>query len=532
MNRLSSLIRDIPVVFLSRLYDIRPFLSFCKTLFFFFLILFFNFLPLMSIPFGSELLQKYEIQMSGSAGNTPLWLNANKYGLSSLSSFNGYVRGCIERPINVDKEKKWGIGYGLDLVVPLHYTSDFVIQQCYAEVRYKHCVLTLGQKEQPMQLKNMELSSGSQTSGINARPIPGVRLSFPEYWCIPGLHSWLAIKGHFSYGWMTDGHFQKEWTKGKGRYCEGVLYHDKAGYLRIGPGEKAFPLSLELGLEMACEFGGKIYRHGRSTLYGHTGLKAYIESFTAGGDDESGNVVYSNVAGDQLGSWVARLNYDSEKIGISLYADHYFEDHSSMFLLDYDGYGSGNEWDTWVKNRYLLYPLKDIMVGAELKLKHFKWIEGAVIEFMNTRYQSGPIYHDHTLNMSDHLGGMDSYYNHGQYPGWMHWGQVMGNPLYRSPINNTDGTLTVKDNRFYAWHFGMSGNLLSNFRYRVLCSWQKGWGTYSSPYLYPQENLSMMGEMTYRFHDHYSIRVAAGFDRGELLGNNLGVQMTFIYKTR
>lgn len=505
------------------MFRVKLFLSF-------YLIFVLCLMPLKSESLSDGLVQRYEVQVSGSDGSTPLWLNANKYGLSSLSSFNGYVRGGLERPLKVDEEKKWGIGYGLDLVVPLHYTSNFVIQQFYTEVRYKHAVLTLGQKEQPMQLKNMELSSGSQTLGINGRPIPGVRLSFPEYWCIPGLHSWLAIKGHFSYGWMTDGHFQKDWTKGRHKYSEDVLYHDKSGYLRIGLGDKSFPFSLELGLEMSCEFGGKIYRPHRSILKGHTGIKAFIEAFIAGGDDESGNVVYSNVAGDQLGSWVACLNYDNEHFGLSVYADHYFEDHSSMFLLDYDGYGSGEEWDKWAHKRYLLYPLKDIMVGAELRLKHFKWIEGAVIEFMNTRYQSGPIYHDHTLNMSDHLGGIDSYYNHGQYPGWMHWGQVMGNPLYRSPIYNTDGSLTIKDNRFYAWHFGMSGNLMNNLRYRLLCSWQKGWGTYSDPFLYLQENLSMMGEMTYSFHNHYSLRLAAGFDRGELLGNNLGAQMTFQYK--
>ncbi len=484
---------------------------------------------LMSESLYEGLVQRYEVLVSGSDGCTPLWLNANKYGLSSLDSFNGYIRGGIERPLKEDEEKKWGIGYGLDLVAPLHYTSDFVIQQCYAEVRYKHVVLIFGQKEQPMQLKNMELSSGSQTLGINARPIPGVRLSFPKYWCVPRLHSWLAIKGHFSDGWMTDGNFQKEWRGSKSGYCRGVLYHSKAGYMRIGPGDKDYPFSLELGLEMACEFGGKMYRYGRDTIYGHTGLKAYIDAFTAGGDDEKGNAIYSNVAGNQLGSWVARLNYYSDKLGISLYADHFFEDHSSMFFLDYDGYGSGKDWDVREKNRYLLYPLKDIMIGGELKLKTFRWIDELVVEFLNTRYQSGPIYHDHTINISDHLGGTDGYYNHSLYTGWIYWGQVMGNPLYRSPIYNTDGSLTVKDNRFYAWHFGASGNLLSNLRYRVLCSWQKGYGTYSSPFLHPQENLSMMGEVTYGFREKYALRVGVGMDRGELLGNNLGAQLTFLY---
>ena len=490
------------------------------------LFLLFCFMPLMSQKMSDGISSMYEMQVSGSDGCTPLWLNANKYGLSSLEAFNGYVRGGLERPLVVDQGKKWGIGYGLDLVAPLHYTSDFVIQQCYVEIRYKHAVLTVGQKEQPMQLKNLELSSGSQTLGINARPIPEVRLSFPEYWSVPGLNNWLAIKGHFSYGWMTDGHFQKDWRGGKSGYCRDVLYHSKSGYMRIGPGNESFPFSLELGLEMGCEFGGKLYVPIYGLVEASSDFSAYIDAFIAGGDDEV-NMVNTNVAGDQLGSWVARLNYETHRIGVSLYADHFFEDHSGMFFLDYDGYGSGKDWDTWETNRYLLYPLKDIMLGAEIRLNEFRLIDGIVVEYLNTRYQSGPINHDHDRTHSDHLGGIDDYYNHGLYPGWIHWGQVMGNPLYRSPIYNTDGSLKIKDNRFYAWHFGMSGNLLNNLRYRVLCSWQKGFGTYSSPYLYPKENLSMMGEMTYSFHDHYSIRVAAGFDRGELLGNNLGVQLTF-----
>ena len=154
-------------------------------------------MSLMSESLSEGLVQRYEIQVSGSDGCTPLWLNANKSGLSSLDSFNGYVRGGLERSLEVDEEKKWGIGYGLDLVTPLHYTSNFVIQQCYAEVRYKHAVLTIGQKEQPMQLKNIELSSGSQTLGINARPIPEVRLSFMN----------IGVSLGYTIGWPSRGTF-------------------------------------------------------------------------------------------------------------------------------------------------------------------------------------------------------------------------------------------------------------------------------------------------------------------------------------
>ena len=97
---------------------------------------------------------QYKLETSGSfSGNkTPLWLNANQYGLSSLEKLNGYVRGAIERPLSVDNAKKWGIGYGLDIAVPVNYTSNIVIQQAYVEGKWWHGTLTIGAKEQPMEL--------------------------------------------------------------------------------------------------------------------------------------------------------------------------------------------------------------------------------------------------------------------------------------------------------------------------------------------------------------------------------------------
>lgn len=40
---------------------------------------------------------RYNVEMQGSfsKGKTPLWLNANKYGLSSMEKNNGYLRGCV-----------------------------------------------------------------------------------------------------------------------------------------------------------------------------------------------------------------------------------------------------------------------------------------------------------------------------------------------------------------------------------------------------------------------------------------------------
>ena len=132
-------------------------------------------------------------------------------------------------------------------------------------------------------------------------------------------------------------------------------------------------------------------------------LKAFLNAFTSGGSEKSDGM-YQNSSGNIFGSWVARLNLDFKDWYLGLYADHYFEDHSSMFLLDYDGYGSGEEWNQKKQSRYFLYDLKDIMLGAELHLKRVPWMDHVVIEYMNTKYQSGPVYHDHTVHNSTPCG--------------------------------------------------------------------------------------------------------------------------------
>lgn len=480
----------------------------------------------------------YMVEMQGSVsfdgGKTPLWLNANKYGLSSLEKNNGYLRAVAIRPLSVDNERKWGIGYGLDLVGAANYTSKAFVQQAYAEGRWLKGVLTIGSKEYPMELKNQKLSSGAQTLGINARPVPQARIALNEYWSVPFTKGIVAIKGHIAYGRFTDDNWQKDFTEKKHTYVEDYSYHSKAGYIRIGDPERFKPISLELGLEMAAQFGGTTYREikGKFHVYNNQGgLKGMWDAFMPGGSEAS-ETDYKNVSGNQLGSWLARLNFDYDNWYLGVYADHFFEDHSAMLMFEYDGYGTGEEWNVKKDKRYFMYALKDIMLGADFRLKNsFTWINNVVVEYLYTKYQSGAVYHDHTQQMPDHISGIDNYYNHHMYPGWQHWGQVMGNPLYRSPIYNTDNRIEVENNRFIAWHLGIGGEPAENLSYRLLATYQKGWGAYKRPFADPHESINMMGEATYTFNESsalkgWSIKGAAGFDHGKIYGNNVGLQLT------
>ena len=484
----------------------------------------------------------YELQAQGSVSShkTPLWLNANKYGLSSLDRENGYLRAAIARPLSADSTRRWGIGYAVDVAAPYRYTSHVVVQQAYAEARWLHGTLTVGAKQYPMELKNQQLSSGSQTLGINARPVPQVRLALPDYWTLPFANGWLHLKGHIAYGKMTDDNWQHDFTRKQSRYTDGVLYHSKAGYLKIGNEEVFFSLSVEIGLEMAAQFGGDTHSFSadgtETVVHNRHKLKDYLRALVPGGGEQAElGTAYENAEGNHLGSWVFRANWDADNWRFSLYADHFFEDHSAMFQADYDGYGTGDEWNVKKKRRYLLYNMKDIMLGAELNFKYDRPVQDIVFEYLYTKYQSGPIYHDHTPSISDHIGGRDMYYNHYVYPGWQHWGQVMGNPLYRSPIYNTDGVIDVKDNRFMAFHLGVNGRPCDGLYYRVLANWQEGLGTYGAPYTKKHHNVSFLTEATYAFNAESALRgwsVTGGYamDFGKILGNNAGFQLTITKK--
>lgn len=470
---------------------------------------------------------RMELQATLSNHVTPLWLNANRYGLSSLEKRNGYLRVRLERPLRTDSARRWGIGYGLDVAAASHFTSHMVVQQAYVEARWLHGALTVGAKDYPMELKNNRLSSGSQTLGINARPVPQVRLALPEYWTVPLTKRWLHFKGHMAYGVYTDDGWQRDFTQRRSRYVEHTLYHSKAGYLMIGKPEAFYPVTVEMGLEMGAQFGGTSYLQGENgrILHASHNIKDFFHIFIPGGFDMTDGE-YHNVEGNQLGNWVARVSYEAERWKASVYGDHYFEDHSQMFFLDFDGYGQGKDYNKRVRNRYFLYDLKDIMLGGELNLKYGRWIRDIVVEYLYTKYQSGPINHDRTYNIADHIAGIDNYYNHGIYTGWQHWGQVIGNPLYRSPIYNDDGRIYVSDNRFVAWHLGIDGSPTPRLDYRVLASWQRGYGTYDTPYTKQRHNVSFLAEATYQLPHAWTVSCAYGMDFGGILGHNAGLQLT------
>ena len=458
---------------------------------------------------------EYKVEMNGSFANgevAPFWFSSGQYGLSSVKPNSGYLRAGISRAEETDTLLNWRYGYGVDVAVPVNYTSDFVIQQLYAVVQLQNCRMTVGTRELPEEMLNNELSSGGMTLSRNFRPIPQVRIDLPEWWTWHATGDWISVKGHIAYGIYTDSQWQKNFVKDGAIYTRNSLFHSKAGFVHVGNDEKS-PVSATVGLEMACQFGGKGYnirnRDDAGTLLNGVdlgnGLRDYWDAFIPGGNDVNDGD-YENVAGNQTGNWYFDLMYKGKGWKVKAYAEHFFEDHSQLFVQ---------------------YGWKDMLWGIETEFPKNPFVSSFVAEYLYTKDQTGGIYHDSNGTLPVQISGKDNYYNHHVYGAWQHWGQNIGNPLLLSPIYN-DGVLSSRFNRVNAIHIGVEGSPMESLHYRLMFSNLRTLGTYDNPTPAPIDQNYFLAELTYRpsWMKGWTGKVAFGMNSGGLVDRSSGFELT------
>lgn len=448
-----------------------------------------------------------EIGLNFAGGDhTPFWFAANKYGLSSIQKNNAYLRlGAFH---DMDESKRFSWGAGVDLAIAARFTSVFIVQQLYAEARYRCLDLMVGSKELPGFMHNSDISSGNLLYSGNARPIPQVRAGIFDYADFWGTNGWFSVKGYIAYGKFTDNRWLKNWVNHDYKYTLGTLYHSKALFLR-GGNSKKFPLEFEIGMEMATEFGGTVYYPDGKTLKMPTGWKNWIKAaIPKGGDKTTPAGEQLNVEGNFLGTWNFSLAWKPNNApwSVRAYYQHFFEDHSMI----------------WIQ-----YPWKDGLYGIEATFPKNRWVSEANYEFLYQKDQSGPVYWDHTPEINEQVSGRDNYYNHYIYNGWQHWGMGIGNPLTISPIYNANHRMMFLSTRFYAHHLGFKGNPTDNISYRVMATYSKSWGTYALPFDDPKSNFNLLAEISWKPEKlkGWQADFGVGMDAGSLIGNSYGVSL-------
>lgn len=451
---------------------------------------------------------EYAVTLRGtlSAGeHSPFWLNANNYGLGSPEKNFGYLRGRMIKHLHPEKRFSWGAG--VDLVGGWRIPAPFNVHQLYGEIKYRALYAMAGAKEIPGMYNDHKLSSGNLLYSGNAMPIPQLRVGtydFAEFW---GTKGWFSVKAYLAFGKFTDSNWQASWVAPGTQHNKGVLYNSKGLWLRGGNTDK-FPLTVDVGIEMATQFGGKVYKDGQIIKMPEKFIDWLKAIFPFAGGENTPEEEQTNVQGNMLGAYNIVLQWRPKADwSIKAYFEHYFEDHSQMTFE---------------------YGWKDAQWGIEATLPNNRFVSKILMEYIYMKDQTGAVNHDWTPEIPEQVSGGDNYFNHHLYSSWQNWGMSIGTPLAISPIYNVNHHLYIYDTRFIAYHLGLEGNPLAGLDWRMLLTFTKNWGTYRYPLVNVLNNFSGLAEVSYeseKLHGWFA-KMAVAWDTGPLLGKSFGAMLT------
>lgn len=451
----------------------------------------------------NELTYEIETRASFAGGeNTPFWLISNIDGLGSPQFNNGYVRGKVIVPLKDSKKFNWGAG--VDIADGWHLPAAFSIRQLYAEMHYRALYIGIGSKNFSSDYNDRLLSSGDLLFSGNSMAIPQVKIGtngFAPFW---GTKGWFSVKAYLSYGYFTDSNWQKNWIAPGSNRTSGVLFCGRGLWFRFG-NDRKFPLTADIGINMGTQFGGKVYKNN-TIINMPSKFIDWIKAFVPlPGNEDTPEDEQTNVQGNMAGEYNIAINYaPTPDWNLSLYYEHYFEDHSQMFL----------EYGVW----------KDGLWGIKIEFPENRFISKMVYEFVYTKDQTGSVLHNTTPEIPEQVSGQDGYFDHYLYGPWQNWGMSLGTPLAISPLYNRNHILFMYDTRFSAHHFGVEGKPIPGLDWRLLMTFTNNLGTYFRPFPYAMNNYSGLLEVNYIIPPLKGLFVkgAIAWDKGKLLGNNFG----------
>jgi hypothetical protein len=442
--------------------------------------------------------------------HTPFWQINRQWGSVPVDANNLYVKGGVFHAQSLPGG--WSAEAGVDVAAANASASGNIwIQQLYARLNLTIWRLDVGMREDYASSLNARLSSGDFVKSNNARPIPEIKISLPEYLPVPYTKGNMYFKGDFSVGYYLDSRWKENTARPRNRdYTTDILSHRKSVYFRFGNIADRNRLQFTVEMDHAAQWGGKLYQY-RDRQYvvirQPQGIDDFIRMVVAK-EGSAGASAADNayVAGSQWGGYLFRFDYKlAAQRRLSIYTNHFFDDGSGMVFENY----------------------RDGLFGAEYKTGDRSLLSGVVFEYIYTKQQTGPIHHnigmddEHRDRLIKKGNGNDNYYNNTDYvQGPSHFGQSLGSPLLLAPIYNTDGRINFKSSRIIAFHLGVEGYLHPSLQYRLLLTGGQSWGSYYVPFLSVKKGVASLLELIYTpaRANGFDIRLSAGCDNGEFFG--------------
>ncbi len=431
----------------------------------------------------------------------PFWFYANQHGkIEGDNAFLNITDVGINHNSVVADNTTLGWKAGCNLIAAIGNTSYWQLNRLYGAVSLKGWELKAGMFYDPIHYDGLSTTNGNLIRSGNARPYPNISLSNTSYKPVPFLDSWLNFKIEYDEGLLNDN-----------RYVESTHLHHKSLYLLITPGQS---WDIQIGLEHFVMWGGtsKDEEIGELPKSFNNYLR-YI--FALPGNEDFPENGQLNKSGNHLGTYQFKFRQRLSNANLSFYLSHPFENHPGM------------QWKNWQDNLLGVY--------LNFKSKH-NFITNILYEFTNTRHQnindSLYVFNEETNEWRQYL--YEDYFNHLLFKtGFTYHEKVLGSPLF-FPIeqyNDDSGTnwYAIRSTRFLSHHFGISGNLTSNIKWKGLFTYVQHLGTYKSPYDTPQKQISSYFEIQYAKTEFpFETILSFAADNGNSISNKFGIQISLL----
>ncbi|MBR5905778.1 MAG: hypothetical protein IKZ51_04910 [Bacteroidales bacterium] len=469
-------------------------------------------------------------------GTLPFWAVSNQGGI--MPDNNGAL-AVIQAYKTFDETKtfQWQAGVSLaanwqpnDPLNPESSPFHPMVDELYAGARWNVLRADLGMMHREREflgadknLGSLSVNEGHIIESNNSRAMPGYKLVL-EPWAIPFTGKHVLISGVWGdYKTIDD------------RYMKDALVHRLQAYLTYDSRNHFY---VRIGLDHYALWGGT----GPKGQTMDINFKNYLRICTgrsAGSDGTISDQI--NCLGDHGGAEELRMGWRYDDFDVTFQYEKPYSDKSGM--------------------RFNNLPDGAYTLHFSLKDKD-RWVSDVLAEFHYTMWQSGAKHEAETdadgnvipWHPGFNIFGGDNYFTNGEYKsGWTHFGRAICGPLFYTKLYN-DGVYRVYNNRYIAYHLGVSGKLFKFAPYRLMLTYSCNCGTYNAPLVsgatpwgsdwqwwekntwdqpLSQFSAAFNGYVPFKLRGHHNIDLVYGLyaDAGEVLTNafacTLGVRYTF-----
>ncbi len=424
---------------------------------------------------GSASLETY----LSNPGRQPFYFWTNKLGqVASAERHNSFIHfGAEARYRLPDENHSFFAGINTNLRQTANTTYN--LPELYGGFETKLFRFTGGLFADSVRMAGLSPSNGNFDITRNAPPHPRLRIGTNNFIRIGSSN--FSVAGLFEEGILE-----------KNRAVPKARLHHKNLFLRVGSPRT---VQVAAGLDHLVFWGGDIDRDVHEE-----NLKNYLKAVFSGSYYIE-RLGIPNALGNQLGQYQISFAKSFEKITGTFQVTHIFEDGSGTYLANYP----------------------DNMYTLLLNFKRRKLVQNVLLEYVHTKHQSGPSSDPKT---GRHLPrGADNYFSHSQYKsGYTYKGFIIGTPLF-GPLRYTANEISAgpENNRFEAFHFGISGNLSQPVEYKIMATYSQNYGRYSPKYEKVRNQFYSLAAFTYTFpkKQHLFTGMQFAFDHGSLWTGNL-----------